>query len=391
MPPEFIDVEIFAGAGGMAIGLYAAGFRDAFFYEVDTHSCETLSHNICSQTPTLSGVVHQFDVTGLRDFRWRRLRIPVRLLAAGSPCQPFSLGGKHLADQDGRNLFPEILRAMRNLLPHAILLENVRGLLRKSFKPYFDYILRQLECPSVKPRHGELWQHHDARIRRRQRSRGYQPEYIVKWKLIDAADFGVPQNRSRVFIVATRNDLPAYEFPEPTHSRSALARVQASGEYWERHGIPRPDVIPSNGFLPYPDFGRLPWVTVRDVLNGLPEPSENEAGAWMNHWSIPGARLYNGHMGSALDMPSKTIKAGVHGVGGGENTIIEDDGSARYYTLRETARIQTFPDEHFFTGARLHVTRQIGNAVPCMLAEALARPLYAILNGEQRVRAVGAL
>ncbi len=111
----------------------------------------------------------------------------------------------------------------------------------------------------------------------------------------------------------------------------------------------------------------------------------------MNHWRIPGARLYNGHMGSALDMPSKTIKAGVHGVGGGENTVIEDDGAARYYTLRETARIQTFPDEHFFTGARLHVTRQIGNAVPCLLAEALALPLYAMLNGRHQVRAVGAL
>jgi site-specific DNA-cytosine methylase len=198
MPPEFIDVEIFAGAGGLAIGLYSAGFTDAFFYEIDEHSCETLSHNICSQSPTLSGVVHQFDVTGLRDFRWRRLRLPVRLLAAGSPCQPFSLGGKHLADQDGRNLFPQILRAMRNLNPQVVLLENVRGLLRASFKPYFDYILRQLECPSVKPQHNELWQHHDARIQRRQRSRGYQPEYIVTWKLIDAADLGVPQNRLRV-------------------------------------------------------------------------------------------------------------------------------------------------------------------------------------------------
>jgi DNA (cytosine-5)-methyltransferase 1 len=315
MSPEFIDVEIFAGAGGLAIGLYGAGFTDAFFYEVDVHSCETLSYNICSDSPTLSGVVHQFDVTGITDFKWRSLDVPVRLLAGGSPCQPFSLGGKHLAEQDGRNLFPEIFRAMRRLHPRAVLLENVRGLLRKSFKPYFDYILRQLECPSIKPRQGELWQDHDARIHQHQQSRRYQPEYIVTSKLIDAADFGVPQNRLRVFIVATRNDLPNYEFPDPTHSRSALARVQTSGEYWERHDIPRPEVIPSNGFLPYPDFGRLPWVTVRDALNGLPEPSMNETGARMNHWLIPGARLYNGHMGSALDMPSKTIKAGVHGVG----------------------------------------------------------------------------
>ena len=94
-----------------------------------------------------------------------------------------------------------------------------------------------------------------------------------------------------------------------------------------------------------------------------------------NHWMIPGARSYTGHTGSQLDWPSKTLKAGVHGVPGGENTLLCDDGSLRYYTLREMARIQTFPDCHYFTGARSSVTRQIGNAVPCDLAAAIASPL----------------
>jgi DNA (cytosine-5)-methyltransferase 1 len=104
----------------------------------------------------------------------------------------------------------------------------------------------------------------------------------------------------------------------------------------------------------------------------------------MNHWLINGARKYAGHAGSILDWPSKTIKAGVHGVPGGENTIVDDSGRFRYYTLREIARLQTFPDAHYFCGARMHITRQIGNAVPCLLAAAVARPLFDLLTKRER-------
>jgi DNA (cytosine-5)-methyltransferase 1 len=106
----------------------------------------------------------------------------------------------------------------------------------------------------------------------------------------------------------------------------------------------------------------------------------------MNHWAVPGARAYVGHAGSRLDWPSKTIKAGVHGVPGGENILLADDGAVRYFTLRETARLQTFPDEHHFEGARLHVTKQIGNAVPCDLAEIVADPLFKLLSRKERAR-----
>src|SRR5438132_4882250 len=141
-----VDIDLFAGGGGLAIGLRAAGFSPADLYEIDRVACDTLRHNSTSQEPTLVGRVYEEDVTTTD---WRRVGQPVRLLAAGAPCQPFSLGGKHLADRDGRNLFPEVLRAVRELRPQAVLLENVRGLLRHGFKPYFEYVLRQLECPSV--------------------------------------------------------------------------------------------------------------------------------------------------------------------------------------------------------------------------------------------------
>ena len=389
-----IDIELCAGGGGLGVGLKRAGFDAAWFFESDKRACDTLRRNITSAQPTLSGIVYGEKEGDIKNVEWRKVRDEVRLLAAGSPCQPFSLGGKHLANADGRNLFPDILRAVRELRPKAVLLENVRGLLRASFVLYFEYLLRQLETPSVRPRADETWQSHDDRIRRYRRAPGYVPEYDVQWRLCDAADYGVPQNRLRVFIVATRIDLPAYRFPVPTHGRNALVRTMRGGQYWERHGIPRPEVLPGgvNAFLPYPDEDRLPWRTVRDVLTTLPDPAESEGQAWQNHWLIPGAKLYDGHAGSCLDWPAKTIKAGVHGVPGGENTLVQSDASVRYLTLRETARLQTFPDEHFFEGARLHVTRQIGNAVPCELAETIALPLYLIVAERQHIhRIVGGL
>lgn len=376
-PEAFTDVELFAGAGGLAIGLRAAGFGPGHLFESDPHACATLRHNLASGSPTLAGEVHPDDVKAVN---WTRLARPVRLLAAGAPCQPFSLAGRHKADQDDRNLFPEVLRAVRELRPAAVLIENVRGLLRSPLTPYFDYVRRQLECPSLKPRKDESWQKHDQRLRRQQCAVGYAPEYLVAWRLLDAADYGAAQNRRRVFVVATRIELPAYRFPSPSHSRDALVGQQSSGAYWEQRSIPKPkdwaapcvDQVQSNG--------HLPWVTVRDALQDLPEPASSADGAVMNHWRIEGARHYTGHSGSALDWPSKTIKAGVHGVPGGENTLIDDTGKLRYYTLREAARVQGFPDSHFFTGARIHITRQIGNAVPCILAEHVAKPLFDLLQ-----------
>ena len=308
------------------------------------------------------------------------LQTPVRLLAAGVPCQPFSLGGKHLADKDPRNLFPEFLIAVRQLNPQAVFIENVRGLLRPSFDPYLTYLLRQLEFPSLEPDDEEPWQDHNERLRRHLSSPGVNVQYRVRKQLVNAADYGVPQLRSRAFIVAVPSDIPTeYTFPTPTHSREALQRVQQNGKYWQRHNMPSPTSTPQGESAESDCDTQLPWVTVRDCISDLPKPALQAADANMNHWCIPGAREYRGHTGSSLDWPAKTIKAGVHGVPGGENTVVNGSGDLRYLTLRETARIQTFPDGHLFHGARIHVTRQIGNAVPTSLAYALSRPLYELL------------
>ena len=114
-----------------------------------------------------------------------------------------------------------------------------------------------------------------------------------------------------------------------------------------------------------------PWVTVRQAISDLPEP--NSANAIPNHEFRAGAKSYPGHTGSPIDEPSKTLKAGAHGVPGGENMIRFNDNSLRYFTAREAARIQTFPDDYFITGSWSETMRQLGNAVPVTLSKAVSK------------------
>ena len=275
--------------------------------------------------------------------------------------------------------FPEFFRAAAELKPATMLVENVGGLLRRTFRAYFGYILRRFENPFLSPKKRESWREHDERLRVCQCAMSYEQPYVVSWRRLNAADFGVPQQRKRVFIVAVRNDIGYYRFPAPTHSKQALLVDKASGKYYRRHGIPseapptlQPSIAPA---------GQTAWRTVRDALHDLPPPASTPENAIANHWHIPGARSYTGHTGSNPDEPAKTLKAGVHGVPGGENTLTTGtNGQVRYLTLRETARIQTFPDEYLFYGTRMEMTRQIGNAVPVRLATVVARPLACMLS-----------
>jgi DNA (cytosine-5)-methyltransferase 1 len=116
-----------------------------------------------------------------------------------------------------------------------------------------------------------------------------------------------------------------------------------------------------------------PWRTVRDAISDLPHPENIDlASSIPNHVYIPGARSYPGHTGSPLDEPAKTLKAGVHGVPGGENMLVQPSGEVRYFTVREAARLQTFPDDYYFPCSWGESMRQIGNAVPVHLAYIIA-------------------
>ncbi len=123
-----------------------------------------------------------------------------------------------------------------------------------------------------------------------------------------------------------------------------------------------------------------PWISVKEALEGLPEATPHAASPVANHFPIDGARSYPRHLPSVMHLPAKTVKAGVHGVAGGENTVSVAGGGVRYFTLRELARLQTFPDSYEFLGPRSSIVRQIGNAVCCALAEELAAGALALIE-----------
>ena len=129
---------------------------------------------------------------------------------------------------------------------------------------------------------------------------------------------------------------------------------------------------------------------MRDALAGLPEPQIGGVPGWFNHELRTGARSYPGHTGSLLDEPSKAIKAGVHGVPGGENMLRYPDGRVRYYSVREAARIQCFPDRYEFDANWSESMRQIGNAVPVRLAQIVASSVAVALRLDDAKRAYDA-
>ncbi|HDQ13981.1 MAG TPA: DNA cytosine methyltransferase [Sediminispirochaeta sp.] len=394
------SIELFSGAGGLALGLEESGFHHVALVERDKNATATLRLNLepkqnrDSLWNLVSGDVREIRYDALSNAQ-------VRLVAGGPPCQPFSLGGKHAGPKDRRDLFPEAVRAVRETRPQAFVFENVKGLLRTSFSTYFNYILLQLTFPDVVRADSESVEAHLERLERMQTSgRGGGLSYNVVFRLLNAADYGVPQTRYRVFIVGFRDDLELeWSFPETTNSLDALLWSQwVDGSYWDEHRIPK-RLIPEIPKRYRKRIDRLRhdyvltgipgnrWRTVRDALVGLPDPRDRQASDIItNHELRLGAKEYPGHTGSLMDEPSKTLKAGAHGVPGGENMVRLDDGTLRYFTVRESARIQTFPDDYYFAGSWTEAMRQIGNAVPVELARKVGKSILNQLgttNGEE--------
>jgi len=376
------SIELFSGAGGLALGLAEAGIEHECLVEKNEDACATLLLNK-NQGPS---VVKHWNIFGgdVRHFDYKPFTGKIEIIAGGPPCQPFSLGGKHRGYDDHRDMFPEAVRAVANIKPRVFIFENVKGLLRQSFSSYFSYILLQLKYPELNKRGNEDWKEHLSRLEKYHTKGKHDGlHYRVIFRLVNSADYGVPQIRQRVFIVGFRNDIQKeWSFPKATHSLDKLLYSQyITGEYWDLHKVTKKDRTElyaqlfsriekmrfENSFI---DDNTVRWNTVRDAIKGLPVPRLNINFANIfNHEYRAGAKSYPGHTGSYIDEPAKALKAGDHGVPGGENMVRFPNGDVRYFTVRESARIQTFPDDYIFSGSWTEAMRQIGNAVPVRLAE----------------------
>ena len=199
--------------------------------EFNPDACESLRRNF-DPKKVFEGDIRNFDFHQLSN---------IDVVAGGPPCQPFSLGGKHGANNDSRDMFPYAINAIETLAPKAFVFENVKGLLRESFSDYFRYIILRLTFPDAHPTLKATWQEHFKSLQKIRCDRYDGIKYRVTHTLVNAADYGVPQCRERVVIVGIRSDMDAtWEFPAATHSEERLVWDKlVTGSYWEKHKVPK--------------------------------------------------------------------------------------------------------------------------------------------------------
>lgn len=382
------SIELFSGGGGLAIGLLRAGFNHKLLVESCPHAVQTLRHNfrIASKAGNCDSIKH----ADVRSFNFEELTEDICVIAGGPPCQPFSQAGRLRGFSDERNMFPSAIAAVRTLKPKAFIFENVRGLLRNCFNDHLEYIRLQLTYPEATVGSSESEEEHYLRLQDYHISgHVFGTSYNVIIVCANAADYGVPQKRDRVFIIGFLQQIHAHwNFPQKTHSKERLLWEKwISGEYWDKFQVPKNQRLKAPKELErrislLKDSGApktKAWLTIRGALKDIPHPKKLDRN-YLNHEFRSGAKVYKGHSGSPIDEPSKTIKAGVHGVPGGENIIRYPNGTVRYMTIREIARIQGFPDNYEFISNWTDSTRLLGNAVPVQLATAVAKSVFSALS-----------
>ena len=315
MTSIFSSVEVCAGAGGQALGLERAGFSHEALVEINEHCRATLALN----RPAWNVV--DGEQSDLRNFDGRPYS-GVDLLAGGLPCPPFSVAGKQLGEADERNLFPDILRVVREIKPQAIMIENVRGFLSDVFSDYRRKLKRQLV------------------------GLGYRAD----WRLFNASDFGVPQLRPRVVIVAIRRDrFDGFSWPTP-----GGASTSTVGETLH-------DLVAANGWRQASKWSRQADDVAPTIVGGSTK-----------------------HGGPDLG-PTRARQAwatlGVDGRGVADEAPARDFVGSPRLTVRMVARLQGFPDDWAFSGRKTAAYRQVGNAFPPPVAEAVAKNIHAALSG----------
>ena len=333
---DFTSLELFAGAGGLALGMHFAGFRHILLNEIDPMASETLRLNRPDWN-VLEGDVHKIDFTPLRGL--------VDFVSGGFPCQAFSYAGKKGGLNDTRGtLFFELARAVKEIQPKVFMGENVKGLLSHDDGRTLEIIRNAI---------AEL---------------GYT---LVEPRVLKAVMYQVPQKRERLILVAIRNDIaPFVEF----HWPAPYKRIMTLRDAFFKGKLYKNDV-PASGGQTYPE-------KKRQVLSMVPE-----GGDWRDlpddvAKEFMGASYYlgGGKTGMArrlsMDEPSLTLTCAP----AQKQTERCHPTETRPLTVREYARIQTFPDEWIFAGTISDQYKQIGNAVPVNLAYAIGRSLIRLFN-----------
>ncbi|MEU9435737.1 DNA (cytosine-5-)-methyltransferase [Streptomyces sp. NPDC048252] len=364
----YTSIEICAGAGGQAIGLHLAGFRHLALVEIDKYAAATLRENIevhpkwdweRDNCDVLCKDVLEFDPErDLEKSAGLYRRGEVDLLAGGVPCPPFSHAGKQLGEDDERDLFPRILKLAELIRPRAVMIENVRGLMDAKFDDYRSRIQASLE--EMEPDDDGL--------------PGYE---VVGWKVYEAEKFGVPQLRPRSILVAFRRDVLKdlkYEAPAPSAERVTV--------YEALEASMRERIAP---------FKRGARATqAQQVFDDWKKDADKDVAPTL----VGGSKK---HGGADLG-PSRAKKAwralGVSGMGvanapvNGEPTGTEDrdlfGAEGPMLTVRQAAIIQGFPTEWDFTGGKTAQYRQVGNAFPPPVAQAIGESIIEVLKADRR-------
>jgi DNA (cytosine-5)-methyltransferase 1 len=318
----FRSIELCAGGGGQALGLEQAGFEHVALVENDFHACQTLKKNR-PYWNVIEGNLQDFDA-----FQYKG----IDLIAGGVPCPPFSHAGKQLGENDERNLFDEALRVIEEAKPRAIMLENVRGLLDPKFDAYRSLISKKLDLMG----------------------------YFSEWRLLNASDFGVPQLRPRVILVALdRQYEPYFSWPlahkkvPPTVGEVLFDLIASNGWEWAEEWQQRANNI-------------APTIVGGSKKHGGPDLGPTRA---KKAWAGLGV---NGHR--LADTPPEK---GFYGKDGFERMP--------YLTVEMVSRLQGFPDDWKFFGKKTNAYRQIGNAFPPPVAKAVGLSIIRALNKVEKV------
>lgn len=346
LKPSAIDV--FCGAGGLSVGLRDAGFRLVAAVDNDPIAAKTYAHNLGDHV--LKESIDCLSVKSLLKFAGLRPG-QCDLFAGGPPCQGFSIQrrGNH---RDARNsLMLDYLRLLEGVRPKFFMLENVRGLMSKRGRPFLERVIK----------------------------RAQKIGYVVQVKAMNAADYGVPQDRDRLIVVGeltSSGGASHFTFPPPLFSRSDYRTVRAAiGDM----PVPPLDGTPHPGYPLHYREARLSQINLKRIQHVREGNGRDDLPRHLQlpcHLKNPSHRHKDVYGRMAWDQPSPTITARFDSFTRGRFGHPVDH---RTVTLREGARLQSFTDEFHFFGNREEVARQIGNAVPPLLARIIGRRIFLCL------------